>query len=66
MEADLRTTAFYASLTLQCNWIAKGVSNIVLGSLADRLGRKPVLVASMLLYILVPQPPLLQQCISRP
>lgn len=51
MEDELGASRTLAGLTLQLNWIVKGFSNVWLGTLSDRFGRRRTLLASFLLYI---------------
>lgn len=51
LEDEFGCGRILVGLTLQLNWIVKGFSNVWLGSLSDRLGRKRVILGSFLLYI---------------
>ncbi len=50
LESDLRTSAAGAGLTLSVFMAGFSVSQLLLGPLSDRYGRRPVLLAGLLLY----------------
>ena len=52
LMADLSTSYALLGLTLQLNWICKGFSTLLLGSYSDKAGRRPVLLGSLVVYIL--------------
>eukprot|EP00928_Gymnodinium_smaydae_P015400 TRINITY_DN15692_c0_g1_i1.p1 TRINITY_DN15692_c0_g1~~TRINITY_DN15692_c0_g1_i1.p1 ORF type:complete len:571 (+),score=48.77 TRINITY_DN15692_c0_g1_i1:40-1713(+) len=52
MQHDFDTTPQVMALSLQINWLFKGFSSVVAAGLADRYGRKPLLIMSSL-YSLV-------------
>ena len=47
---DLQTTYGAAQLVLTVYLIATMFASIILGNLADRLGRRPVMIASLLVF----------------
>jgi DHA1 family bicyclomycin/chloramphenicol resistance-like MFS transporter len=51
LTRDLGSTMAQAQLTLSALLLAFGVSQLVWGPLSDRFGRKPVLLAGMLAYV---------------
>ena len=51
LQHDLSTSYALVGLSLQLNWIVKGISTLVLGFLSDEYGRRPIVVASFIVYI---------------
>lgn len=50
MRHEFNTTAALAGLTLQGNWITRGLAILTLGALADRFGRRPVVCAAFAIF----------------
>ena len=50
--ADLKTDAASAQLTLSSFTLCFGLSGLILGPLADRFGRRPILLAGFIFYFL--------------
>jgi len=50
MTRELATSTVWAGLTLQLNWVSKGVGNIILGRVSDATGRRPMIVAAFCIY----------------
>lgn len=48
---DLSSSYELIGLTLQLNWLTKGFSNLILGGYSDTIGRRPVILASFVFYI---------------
>lgn len=53
MMREFHTTTSMTQLGLTFAMIGMGIGSVVLGSLSDRYGRKPVLFASMILFVAV-------------
>ena len=51
LGAYFSTSASMTQLSLTCGMIGLGVGQLFVGPLSDRLGRKPLLVASLLLFL---------------
>lgn len=51
VKADFGISDSMVTATIQLNIIATAVGSLVIGSLADRYGRRPVLIASLTLYV---------------
>lgn len=53
MQHELSTTAVLAGLTLQANWLAKGLGTLVVGAMSDtpRWGRRGALLLTFVFYI---------------
>lgn len=51
IQKDFATTAGTAQLTLTLAMVAIGVATLVFGPVSDRFGRKPVLIAGIVFYI---------------
>ncbi|RED53357.1 multidrug effflux MFS transporter [Aestuariispira insulae] len=52
IETDFQTSYEVAGLTLTLYLLALGVSQLFVGSLSDRFGRRPIVLIGMLLFIL--------------
>lgn len=51
MAAEFGTTNMIAGLTLQTNWLVKCVTNPSIGFMADRAGRRPVIMGSLIIFV---------------
>ena len=50
MTDELGTDEIMAGLTLQLNWISKGIANVGLGRISDQAGRRPIILATFCIY----------------
>lgn len=53
MQRELDAPAWLGGLTLQANWLAKGVATLAIGALADdrRVGRRGALLGAFIFYV---------------
>jgi MFS transporter, DHA1 family, multidrug resistance protein len=51
LQQDLNTTYFLVGISLQMNWLVKGVSTLFWGNLSDIYGRKISILFSFVFYI---------------
>lgn len=52
MRHELNTTSLMAGLTLQLNWLSKGLATLAIGSVADRRGRRRALIIAFFFYLI--------------
>lgn len=52
MQEDLDMIRFGMMLTLQANWVVKAFTQLSIGWISDRLGRKPTLFFTLCLYMM--------------
>lgn len=52
MVKEFNTSDFAAGLTLQVNWVVRGICGLVIGLCSDRCGRRPVFFYSFAIYII--------------
>lgn len=51
MRQSLATTPVMAGLTLQLNWLSKGLATLAIGAISDRAGRRAALMRAFVFYI---------------
>mmetsp|Transcript_20256 Transcript_20256/g.80897 ORF Transcript_20256/g.80897 Transcript_20256/m.80897 type:complete len:506 (+) Transcript_20256:64-1581(+) len=52
LRHELDTTNVVTGLTLQLNWLAKGVATLAIGALADRIGRRGAFMRAFVYYVI--------------